>query len=467
MILKTYGSTVNGLVNSISQYLGVISFLELGVGSVVQSALYKPLLENNISKINDIVVSAHHFFRQIAKALIIYSIVLTIVFPIIVKGLFSPFYISTLIFSMVINYFAQYYFGIVDRLLLYADQKSYIYFFTHSLVIIINTAICYFLIMFNYSIQIVKLFTSLIYLIYSYIIHIYVVNSYKYNLSITPEKDPLPQKWNGIAQHVSAIVLDNVDIIVLTIFATLDEISIYSVYYLVIKGIKQLLISLTSGIRPLFGNMYANNEKDELSKVFRKVEWAMHSLTVFVFGVTAASINQFIQVYTYGINDINYIKYYFSLFLTVANGLYCLRLPYNSLILAAGHYKQTQSNYIIASILNIIFSIIFVLLFGFVGVVFGTIIAMVYQIVWMYEYDRKHILQINKYKSIYQFISDCVIFMLIVIIGKTITFDTISYASWIVFAIKISLLSIIISAIVNLLFNFKEFCYLIKKSKKL
>ena len=47
LILKRYGSVVNGMINSITQFLGIISFLEMGVGSVVTSTLYKPLYENN------------------------------------------------------------------------------------------------------------------------------------------------------------------------------------------------------------------------------------------------------------------------------------------------------------------------------------------------------------------------------------------------------------------------------------
>ena len=37
LILGTYGSNVNGLVNSVTQFLGVITLLDLGVGAVVQS----------------------------------------------------------------------------------------------------------------------------------------------------------------------------------------------------------------------------------------------------------------------------------------------------------------------------------------------------------------------------------------------------------------------------------------------
>ena len=58
LILGAYGSVVNGLVNSITQFLQVIGFLELGVGSVVQSALYKPLAEKNYESVSKVVASA-------------------------------------------------------------------------------------------------------------------------------------------------------------------------------------------------------------------------------------------------------------------------------------------------------------------------------------------------------------------------------------------------------------------------
>ena len=35
LILSHFGTEINGLVNSITQFLGVIAFLELGVGAVV------------------------------------------------------------------------------------------------------------------------------------------------------------------------------------------------------------------------------------------------------------------------------------------------------------------------------------------------------------------------------------------------------------------------------------------------
>ena len=43
LIIKYYGSEVNGTINSIVQFLGIITLLEGGIGGVAKAALFKPL----------------------------------------------------------------------------------------------------------------------------------------------------------------------------------------------------------------------------------------------------------------------------------------------------------------------------------------------------------------------------------------------------------------------------------------
>lgn len=74
-----YGTEVNGLVASITQFLGFIMLAECGVGAVVQSALYKPLAEKNDLEISKIIISAERFFRKIAMILVGYTVILMIV----------------------------------------------------------------------------------------------------------------------------------------------------------------------------------------------------------------------------------------------------------------------------------------------------------------------------------------------------------------------------------------------------
>lgn len=64
-ILKGYGSEVNGLLTSITQFLGFISFLEMGIGPVIQSNLYEPLAKKDDAAISKIVVSSERFFAKL------------------------------------------------------------------------------------------------------------------------------------------------------------------------------------------------------------------------------------------------------------------------------------------------------------------------------------------------------------------------------------------------------------------
>ena len=47
LILKYFGTNVNGLIQSITQFLSIITFMEAGVGSVIRYNLYKPLYDKN------------------------------------------------------------------------------------------------------------------------------------------------------------------------------------------------------------------------------------------------------------------------------------------------------------------------------------------------------------------------------------------------------------------------------------
>lgn len=452
LILASFGSEVNGLVNSITQFLHIIAFLELGVGTVVQSSLYKPLAERDDNEVSKIIVSANGFFVKIAIILLVYVAVLAFAYPLFANSSFDHVYTATLILAMSISSFAQYYFGVVDRLLLSADQKGYIQYTAQSLTLLLNTFACAILIKIGASIHVVKLSTSFIYLLRPLFLRVYVNRNYNLNRKIHYDEEPIKQKWNGIAQHVASVVLDQTDIIVLTTFSTLTNVSIYSVYHLVIFGVKNLFLSLTNGVQSLMGEMLARKEMENLRSFFDWTEWLLHTGTVFVFGCTGVLILPFVQVYTYGVTDANYIVPLFAVLITIAHAGHCLRLPYNILILAAGHYRQTQSNYIIAACLNIIISILTVRAWGLVGVAIGTLVAMLYQTVWMAFYDTQNILK----SSITGFFKHLLVDVICVVLASLITYRIpmkgVTYLGWFLLAIVDALIWGIVILFINIIF---------------
>lgn len=452
LILESFGSEINGLVNSITQFLGVITLLDFGVGAVVQSALYKPLAENDTDMISKIYVSANKFFRRLAEILLVYVVLLMTFYPMLVNKSFGHMYTALLIAAICISSFAQYYFGIVNSLLLNADQRGYIQYTAQIITLILNTIACYVVIKFGASIQIVKLTTSLIFLLRPFFLVFYVKKHYAINRKIKYTEEPIKQKWNGMAQHFASYVLGGTDNIVLTLFSTLENVSIYSVYYLVVSGIMSLINSFTRGFQSLVGNLLANGEKKKLYNVFQNYHWLIHTLSTIFYGCAMILIVDFVSVYTSGINDINYKQPIFAILIVIAYYFYSLRDPYIILILAAGHYKQTQSNYIVAMILNIVISIATVKIWGLVGVSIGTLVAMAYQTVWMARYDSKNII-CWPFKN---FLKQCGVDTITVIVASLATFKipmlSVSYVSWFLLAIEVFAVWLVIAVLINIVF---------------
>lgn len=451
-ILKFYGSNVNGLVSSIQQLLGLISFCELGVGAVVQSALYKPLADNDNALTSKILISAKKFFDKVGIILAVYVFVLSIAFPFSQTSQFD--YVSTLmlVLAMSISFFAQYFFGMRNQLLVNADQCAYVQLFYSSFTVVLNTLVSVILIKNGMSIQIVKFATSLIYLIRPIGLAIYVKKNYAIDYKLQLTEEPIKQKWNGLAQHFASVVLQNTDTVVLTFFSTLINVSIYNVYHLVVNGVKQIVLALTTGIQSLFGNMLAKGEEKLLNKTFNCVEWLLHSSTVLVFTITGILIIPFVRVYTSGVTDADYIVPAFAVLITCATASYCLRLPYSIMVLAAGHYRETQKSAIIEMILNIAISIALVFWFGLVGVAIGTLISMTYRTIYYACYLRKNIIN----RKISFFIKHIIVDILSVLCMVAATFwinlSAVNYLSWFIMAVECGIICVVIMLIINLIF---------------
>lgn len=449
LILGHFGTDVNGLVNSITQFLGIIAFLELGVGAVVQSSLYKPLADNDNIAVSKVIASADKFFRRLGYILAIYVIAMLFYYPYLVRQNFSFTFTVTLIVAISVRSFSQYFFGIVNRLLLLADQKAYIQYIAQTVAVITNTLACYILIAFDFSVQVVYGMTSVIFFLQPLTIHLYIKKHYALNRKIYYDVEPIKQKWNGVAQHIAAVILTGSDTVVLTLFSTLVNVSIYAVYYLPMSGAKLVIMSMISGIEALIGNLWAKQDLQELRKVFAWTEWLIHTGTTLIFTLTAILIVPFVQVYTHGVSDANYIQPLFGVLLVAANSGHCLRLPYNIMILAAGHYKQTQHNYIIAAVMNIVISIMGVKQFGLIGVALGTLAAMVYQTVWMAWYNSKNFIQWPMHNFFKQLATDIATSVLIYIVSCNIIIQCYGYLDWIILSIKATIIAVGVIILVN------------------
>ena len=196
-----------------------------------------------------------------------------------------------LIVSIAINAYSQYYIGITYRILLNAMQYMYIQSVIGIMTTILNVGISVFLMNAGYSIAWVKFVGAFVFLMQPIAIMLVVKSKTSINTQEKYDKEPIEQKWNGLAQHVAFVIFENTDIIVLTLFSTYKNISIYAVYNLVTNGIRLAINSLTEGVKSLLGKLYAEGKQRELQNFFGYYEWIMHVSVTVIFSLCAVLIS--------------------------------------------------------------------------------------------------------------------------------------------------------------------------------
>lgn len=466
IIIDNFGSDVNGLIVSITQFLAYISLLESGFGPVVKAVLYKPIARKDNKTIADILKTSEKFFRRIALIFVLYIMVLCAVFPFIAGADFDAIFTISLIVIVALSTFAEYFFGMAYRLFLQAEQKTYVISIIQIVTYILATILIVVLAKTGANVIVIKLAGAIIFLLRPIIQNIYVRKKYKIDFKDASSNYKIKQKWDGLAQHIASVVHNNTDVVVLTIFATLADVSIYAVYNLVLAGIKRIIQSFSNGIDAIFGDMIAKQEGEVLQKKFSAYELLYMMIATILFAVTLVLITPFVTIYTSGVTDADYVRPIFGCLLALSEFIWAVRLPYSTLTLAAGHFKETRKGAWVEAIVNILISVALVFNFGIIGVAIGTIIAMFIRTVEFVYHANKYILKRDVWASVGK-ISIAAILMAVAV-AATFFIDISTsrgYVGWISYAIIATLIAGIVTFVVYYVIYRKDMKNILKKVK--
>ena len=134
------------------------------------------------------------------------------------------------------------------------------------------------------------------------------------------------------------------------------------------------------------------------------------------------------------------------------------------MIKASGNYKQTESCFIISTIVNIIISAVLSRTYGLVGVAIGTLVAMGYQTIYLAIYVYQKLIFKRIMYFIKQLLIDIILFAIINRVGILLTDRIVDYFSWIFVAIKISVIALVILLVANMIFETNKVISVIKKN---
>ena len=217
------------------------------------------------------------------------------------------------------------------------------------------------------------------------------------NVSDT-ESVAVPQKRDGVIHHLAYFIHRNTDVVILSLFSSLANVSTYTVYHMVIAILEQFLSSVSSGLSGVVGNLIARGEIKQLNQLVDRYESWNNALSTAVATVCAVLILPFVAVYTKGVTDAQYYQPVFAMLLIAGSYGYSIRHPFGCVVSAAGHYKETKAGAVGEVALNLGLSLALVKPLGLVGVALGTFVSMFFRTIYTVVYLSKHILHRPAYK---------------------------------------------------------------------
>lgn len=141
MIVRTFGSEINGMVSSITQFIAYLNLVEAGIGAASIAALYKPLAEKNVFKVSGILSAAKKFYTRSGLIFSGGIVLLAFFFPLLVGNQLEKLTTFLMVLILGISGSAEFFLIGKYRVLLTSDKKIYIISFLQAIALILNTTV--------------------------------------------------------------------------------------------------------------------------------------------------------------------------------------------------------------------------------------------------------------------------------------------------------------------------------------
>ncbi len=455
VLLDIYGSTINGLINSITQMLTYVALVEAGIGNAAIAALYGPLSMNDYEKSNSILSIANVKYEKASIIYVIISIVLSLFYAFIVQGEVSYDFVVFMFVLISLSYAVDFIFIGKYKVLLVADHRYFVLNAARIVSTLLTLILSIILLWMGFSVLVVKFIAIMTRLVEVVIIVCYVKKKYEWvDFKSNLGKNKLEQQSNALIHQIANVVIYNTDLVVLTLLLpdSLKEASVYTVYILPFSVINNVLVALNNSVSPILGINYAKKENDKLKKMYENYESAFLIIMFLLYSCYAVLAVPFVMCYTNNVTDVNYYRPLVAILVAMA-GITCqIHDPSITIITATGKYKETQNYVILEAIINIVLSVILVYFCGIVGVLIGTVIGHMVSSVLIINYANKRILNRGNKKT-YKLVAINSIALIIILL---LEFKSLLYLrGWGDFILA-GIVCLVLNMCCLIIFNFKE-----------
>lgn len=384
---------INGLFTDI---LNILALSELGIGTAITYALYKPIAEKDIEKQKSLMQLYKRFYRIVALIVLVAGLLVIPFMDVLVKDGQDIEYL-VLIYLMYLGNSVISYLLIYKKTLIDAHQLNYLGVLCYTVFLVIQNIV-----------QIGVLLLTGNFLLFVSIMMLCTLGN---NITISIKADKLypylkdkkvqaleQEEKQGIYRNIKAmlmhkvgnVVVTNTDNLLISSLVGIVSTGIYSNYFLVIGSVRQVLNQVFQGITASVGNLGVQEGKERVKKIFD----ASFFIGQWIFGFATIALYEVLTPFvalSFG------SQYVFAMDVTL---ILCLNFYFTGMRQATlvfrdslGLFWYDRYKSIAEAIINLLVSLALGYHMGIVGIFIGTLISTLTTSFWVEPYVlyKKHL----------------------------------------------------------------------------
>jgi len=421
LFIHNLGTLYNGINSLVSSTLSFLNIAELGIGSAIVFAMYKPVADDDKEKVKQYLAYYKKIYHTLGFIVLAIGLVMMPFLPYMMKDLQGTASIRD-----VYIIYALYLFQSFTSFFWYADRRGFLTARQEDYKV---TAINYLssvssLILQGVVLAVVKGFTGFfIYVAIPIVIEVArnltkgfsIAKSYPY-IKEKPKgklnKEEIKELYKntlGLSiAKLSTIINNAIDSILISALIGVEILGKYHNYHTLILMVTGFVEIIFVSLRPSIGNLHAKASAGAKKNVFNYINFAAFWLYGFCAICYFVVVQPFVAIW---IGETNIMPTIIALVIAANFLTSGMTAAVNSFREGCGLYYQGRYRPIFTMIFNVIFSIIFGYFWGIPGIILATIISRFITIWWFDAYIVfKHVF----YEKPYRYLIDYVLKLVLI-----------------------------------------------------
>lgn len=380
------GEELVGMNSVISNIIALLSVTELGISTAIVFHLYGYMASKDEEKIAALMNMYRKAYTVFALVISILGLcILPFVHLFLRENSFSLEYIRTIYILWLIRSVCSYLLS-YKRSVLIADQQEYIVTIRVLLANTLNYLLIIVIVEFWKNYILALSLNIIIEIVLNIQISVYVDKKYvflKRFRKMTPSKEIIDKVVadvkNIFVTRVSSKLLLSTDSLIISGFISVGIVGLYSNYCMITQSLTNILVSLVNALQPTVGNMFVDKDHEKEYGVLRQVTFIFFWIASFCSIALLVLMTPFVTNIWLGAEyglDITIILWCAINFFTNTIGM-----PLYMMLGVTGLFHKEKRIAVIAAITNLVLSLCLVIPLGIIGVLLGTFISYLVQMI--------------------------------------------------------------------------------------